>query len=106
MARKLWTVIIQTEAEDFLNRNMSTKKSTKQEKKDLKIEVLQKISSLATAGFGLVAALAWNDAIKAIFAQVFPAPAENIAAKGGHILPRRVGADSQRGSHPIGANFP
>ena len=34
-------------------------------------EILDKIAALITAAFGLVAALAWNDAIKAIFSQVF-----------------------------------
>jgi hypothetical protein len=34
-------------------------------------EVIEKISALATAAFGLVAALAWNGAIQAIFKQVF-----------------------------------
>jgi uncharacterized membrane protein YdjX (TVP38/TMEM64 family) len=37
----------------------------------MKSEVIEKIAALITAAFGLVAALAWNDAIKAIFAQVF-----------------------------------
>ena len=37
----------------------------------LKQEVLDKIAALITAAFGLVAALAWNDAIKAIFKEVF-----------------------------------
>lgn len=36
-------------------------------KQSLKIEILEKVSQLATAGFGLVAALAWNDAIQALF---------------------------------------
>ena len=31
-------------------------------------EVTEKIAALMTAAFGLVAALAWNDAIKALFA--------------------------------------
>jgi membrane protein YdbS with pleckstrin-like domain len=37
----------------------------------MKSEVVEKISSLVTAAFGLVAALAWNGAIQAIFKQVF-----------------------------------
>ncbi len=37
----------------------------------LKQEVLDKMAALVTAAFGLVAALAWNDAIKAIFKEVF-----------------------------------
>ncbi len=39
--------------------------------KTLKEEVLDKIAALVTAAFGLVAALAWNDAIKTIFREVF-----------------------------------
>ena len=39
----------------------------------LKQEILDKIAALVTAAFGLVAALAWNDAIKAIFKEVFGA---------------------------------
>ena len=37
----------------------------------LKQEVLDKFGALVTAAFGLVAALAWNDAIKAIFKEIF-----------------------------------
>ena len=43
----------------------------KEEPKTLKEEVLDKIAALVTAAFGLVAALAWNDAIKAIFKEIF-----------------------------------
>ena len=34
-------------------------------------EVIEKIAALMTAAFGLVAALAWNGAIQAIFKQIF-----------------------------------
>ncbi len=37
----------------------------------MKPEVIDKMAALITAAFGLVAALAWNGAIKAIFAKVF-----------------------------------
>ena len=37
----------------------------------LKVVVLDKIAALVAAAFGLVAALAWNDAIKLIFVTVF-----------------------------------
>lgn len=57
-----------------------------QQKRSLKIEVLEKISQLATTGFGLVAALAWNDAIKGLFAKIFPQPTGNILAKFGYAL--------------------
>lgn len=33
----------------------------------LKSDVVEKLAALITAAFGLVAALAWNDAIKALF---------------------------------------
>lgn len=35
-------------------------------------EVIEKLASLITAAFGLVAALAWNDAIKSLFAEGGP----------------------------------
>ena len=37
----------------------------------MKVIVLDKIAALVTAAFGLVAALAWNEAIKAIFKEIF-----------------------------------
>lgn len=37
----------------------------------LREEVLTQVGALVTAAFGLVAALAWNGAIQAIFKQVF-----------------------------------
>lgn len=39
--------------------------------KTLREEILDKMSALVTAAFGLVAALAWNEAIKGIFKEVF-----------------------------------
>jgi hypothetical protein len=46
----------------------------------LKGEVIENIAALLTAAFGLVAALAWNGAIQAIFVEVF-GTAENITAQ-------------------------
>jgi TRAP-type C4-dicarboxylate transport system permease small subunit len=45
----------------------------------MKAEILDKIAALVTAAFGLVAALAWNGAIRAIFEAVFGS-ADNIPA--------------------------
>ncbi|MFA5048023.1 MAG: DUF5654 family protein [Patescibacteria group bacterium] len=59
---------------------MDEQPQTRQEEKSLRVEVLQKMTDLATAGFGLVAALAWNDAISAFFALIFP-KAGNLIAK-------------------------
>jgi hypothetical protein len=39
---------------------------------EVKTQVAQTISTLMTVAFGLIAALAWNDAIKAIIATVMP----------------------------------
>jgi len=47
-------------------------KKSSGEIKKINYEILQKMSDLAIAGFGLVAALAWNDAIKALFDAIFP----------------------------------
>jgi isocitrate/isopropylmalate dehydrogenase len=45
----------------------------------MKSEILDKLAALITAAFGLVAALAWNGAIRAIFEAVFGS-ADNITA--------------------------
>lgn len=45
----------------------------------MKVEILDKIAALLTAAFGLVAALAWNGAIIAIFQRIFGS-ADNITA--------------------------
>ncbi|MBS4033271.1 MAG: hypothetical protein KGZ85_02290 [Ignavibacterium sp.] len=40
----------------------------------LKLEILEKLASLVTAAFGLVAALAWNDAIEEVISIILPQP--------------------------------
>ncbi|MEM2874391.1 MAG: DUF5654 family protein [Candidatus Nanoarchaeia archaeon] len=35
----------------------------------MKAEIIDRIAALMTAAFGLIAALAWNDAIKSLFAE-------------------------------------
>ena len=44
----------------------------KQKADDVRKQVARTISTLLTVAFGLIAALAWNDAIKAIIATVLP----------------------------------
>jgi hypothetical protein len=51
-----------------------------QEVQKLRLEVLQRMTDLVTAGLGLVAALAWNEAIKAFFNAYFPQPGGNLMA--------------------------
>lgn len=46
----------------------------------LRMLVVKKILELMTAAFSLVAALAWNDAIQALFLQIF-GPQSNVIAK-------------------------
>ena len=43
-------------------------------KSEVRKQVRERIAALLTAAFGLVAALAWNGAIRAIFAKVFGDP--------------------------------
>mgnify|MGYP001104135156 CR=1 FL=1 len=43
-------------------------------KNDLKKQIREKMAALITVAFGLIAALAWNGAIRAIFAKVFGTP--------------------------------
>ena len=45
----------------------------------MKKEVIVQLTALVTAAFGLVAALAWNGAIQAIFKQIFGTP-DSLAA--------------------------
>lgn len=44
------------------------------EPKSVKAQIADKMTILITSAFGLVAALAWNDTIKAIFNAVFGSP--------------------------------
>lgn len=44
----------------------------KEKADDVRKQVTRTISTLLTVAFGLIAALAWNDAIKAIIATVIP----------------------------------
>lgn len=39
---------------------------------EMKSQVLTTIATLMTTAFGLIAALAWNEAIKAIILEIFP----------------------------------
>jgi hypothetical protein len=45
----------------------------KDDMKDVKGQVAQTVATLMTTAFGLIAALAWNEAIKAIIIQYFQA---------------------------------
>ncbi|MDD5110327.1 MAG: DUF5654 family protein [Patescibacteria group bacterium] len=56
------------------------------ERKSLKVEILEKMGALVTTGFGIVAALAWNDFIRALFARVFPEPGNNLLAMLGYAV--------------------
>ena len=57
--------------EKIKKRVCMTKEQLSKEAKQVRKEVIEKIATLLTAAFGFVAALAWNEAIKSLFAQVF-----------------------------------
>jgi uncharacterized membrane protein (DUF4010 family) len=46
----------------------------------LRLEIVERTQNLVTAGLGLVAALAWNDAIQSLFVAIFGTQS-NLAAK-------------------------
>ncbi|PIR48100.1 hypothetical protein COV06_00935 [Candidatus Uhrbacteria bacterium CG10_big_fil_rev_8_21_14_0_10_50_16] len=47
----------------------------------MQAEASTKIAGYVLASFGLVAGLAWNEAIKALIEQIFPSPSDSILAK-------------------------
>lgn len=50
--------------------------------KKLRLEILEKMATLATAGFGLVAAFAWNSAIQDLFKKfTFFGSSDSLVAK-------------------------
>jgi len=60
-------------------KNPFKKPETKKER-DIKIEFINKITTVVAAGFGLVIALAWNDAIQSLF-KLFPLESTELWAK-------------------------
>jgi hypothetical protein len=57
------------------------KEKIKKEREAVAGEVKKKIVTYITAGFGLVAGLAWNDAIKSLIEYLFPAGGDTMLAK-------------------------
>jgi len=58
----------------------------KKESAELKKEVREKTLGYILAAFGLVAGLAWNEAIKSSIEYLFPAQGNNIWAKFGYAV--------------------
>lgn len=54
---------------------------TKQENKTIRTEFLDRTLGFVIGALGLVAGLAWNDAIKALIEYIFPLGKDNILAK-------------------------
>lgn len=52
---------------------------SEEQPKSLRLEIVEKMTTLSAAGLGLVAGLAWNDAIQSTFAVFFPEEASLIA---------------------------
>jgi hypothetical protein len=59
---------------------MADEQLTKEEKKSLRVEIFEKLTTLMVTAFGLVAALAWNDAVQTLFKEIF-GEQSNLAAK-------------------------
>jgi len=66
----MWPKIGQRSPHSFLYSSLFSVLLT-DEPSNIKFEILDKMAALITAAFGLVAALAWNDLIKNLFAQIF-----------------------------------
>ena len=52
-----------------------------QSNRSLKEEVLVQIRTLMAAGFGFVAALAWNEAVQALLKSLLPRPGSSLVGK-------------------------
>ncbi len=52
--------------------------------KNIKHEIRERTVTYITAAFGLVAGLAWNDAVKAVIEYVFPVQKDTLWAKFGY----------------------
>lgn len=55
-------------------------KKTKKEIQELRSQLINTVRSLAVTSLGLVAALAWNEAIQKLFEVVFPNKANSLIA--------------------------
>jgi len=53
----------------------------KSQKNKVKMEVKAKVAGYIVAAFGLVAGLAWNEAIKALIEHIFPISKDTLLAK-------------------------
>jgi len=53
----------------------------KKEGQEIKTQVSEKVVGYIGAGFGLIASLAWNEAIKALIEHLFPLQQDTILAK-------------------------
>ncbi|MFA7253673.1 MAG: DUF5654 family protein [Patescibacteria group bacterium] len=53
----------------------------KKKSNELRMEFLKTMISLATAGFGLAAALAWNETIQAVITEIIPEKGSAIWSK-------------------------
>lgn len=61
-------------------------KEIKNKSAELESSVREKTVGYITAAFGLVAGLAWNDAVKALIEKLFPGSGGSVFAKFGYAL--------------------
>lgn len=62
------------------------KDTIKKEAERVRTQALEKMITLLTGGFGLVAALAWNDAVKKLFAELFGEERSSLIAQLGYAV--------------------
>lgn len=62
------------------------KTSAHRDRQSLPVEILEKMGQLVTTGFGIVAALAWNDFIQSLFRRFFHRPGDNLWAMFGYAV--------------------
>jgi uncharacterized BrkB/YihY/UPF0761 family membrane protein len=60
---------------------MTQETAAEKKKRTLRMEAQERVVGYITAAFGLVAGLAWNDAVRAFINHIYPDPGETILAK-------------------------
>jgi hypothetical protein len=83
-----WRVLFLRKIESFYewayNNSMEVKRhfsKIKEEQAQLRQEIKERTIGYLVAAFGVVAGLAWNDAVKALISVIFPNPGKSVTAQ-------------------------
>jgi hypothetical protein len=74
----MFDILLDVIAKTHIEKKLQPIKRIKNEVEEVKKELKEKTITLILGGFGLVAALAWNEAIKSLFETFFPKKSELI----------------------------